>query len=257
VVLKLTERPRHATALAREAAAGGHDVVAVVGGDGTASECAEGLVGTECRLALVPSGTGNDLARALGIPRDLDAVAAAIAAGNSRPLDAWRLNDRVFICVAGVGFDAEVAAALGPSGRRVGGAMAYTIGVLSTLMRYRPREVCLRVDGAEFAGRVMMVALANGRYYGGGMKIAPQADLADGVLDVVVIQEISRLRFLRQFPRVFQGTHVADPAVKQFRGRAVTIEGDPTTCVMVDGEPCGTLPVRVTPAEAPLHVVVP
>src|SRR5439155_26434797 len=106
-------------------------------------------------------------------------------------------------------------------------------------------------------GRVMMVALANTPYYGGGMKIAPAADPSDGLLDVVLIQEVSRLRFLRQFPRVFRGTHLSDPAVKCFRGRTVTITGDADTRVMVDGEPCGTLPIRVTPAETRLSLVVP
>jgi YegS/Rv2252/BmrU family lipid kinase len=257
VTLALTERPRQASEQAREATESGYAVVAVVGGDGTISECAEGLLGSECRLAVVPCGTGNDLARALGLPSDPAAAAAAIHAGKSRDLDLWLLNDRVLVNVAGVGFDAEVAAALNRTGRRVGGTAGYLLGVLTALRRFRPRAIVLRVDETEFAGRVMMVALANGPYYGGGMKIAPAADPSDGLLDVVVIQELSRLRFLSQFPRVFRGTHVTDPAVKCYRGRTITITGDADTRVMVDGEPCGTLPVQVTPAPQPLNVIVP
>jgi YegS/Rv2252/BmrU family lipid kinase len=257
VTLARTQAARHATELARGATASGHEIVAAVGGDGTVSECAEWLIGAECALALVPAGTGNDLARALGVPGDVEAAAAAIHAGRCRPLDAWRLNDRCFINVAGVGFDAEAAATLGPSGRRIGGTLVYVAGVLATLMRYRPRGVRLCVDEIEFAGRVMMVALANAPYYGGGMKVAPDADPTDGLLDVVVVQAVSKLHFLRQFPRVFRGTHVTDPAVKLFRGRTVTLDGDRTTPVMLDGEPYGTLPVRVALAGTPLRMIVP
>jgi diacylglycerol kinase (ATP) len=257
VTLVLTERRRHATELARRAALGGQDAVAVVGGDGTVSECAEGLLGTECRLALVPAGTGNDLARGLGIPSEPAAVAEIIHAGRTRHLDVWRLNDRAFVNVAGVGFDAEVAARMAEPGHRVRGTAGYLLGVLSVLHCYRPRTIRLAVDETAFTGRVMMVALANAPYYGGGMKVAPAADPSDGLLDVIVIQEVSRLRFLRQFPRVFRGTHVTDPAVKQFRGRAVIIDGDPDTPVMVDGEPCGTLPARVECTDSPLSILVP
>jgi YegS/Rv2252/BmrU family lipid kinase len=256
VTLALTQRAGHATELAREAAASGQDVVAAVGGDGTISECAAGIVGTDCRLALVPAGTGNDLARGLRIPPGPEAAAASIDAGRTRRLDAWRLNDRVFVNVAGVGFDAEVAAAMSEPGHRLGGTTGYLLGVLAVLRRYRPRALRLRVDDTEFTGRVMMVALANAPFYGGGMQVAPTADPSDGLLDVIVIQEVSRLRFLAQFPRVFRGTHVTDPAVKQFRGRVLTIEGDADTHVMADGEPCGTLPVRVEATAAPLSVLV-
>jgi diacylglycerol kinase (ATP) len=257
VTFALTRNKGHGAELAREAGSSGHDVAAVVGGDGTISECAAGLAGGACGLALVPAGTGNDLARALGIGPGAEAAAAAIDAGRYRQLDLWRLNDWVLVNVAGVGFDAEVAARLSGSERRVGGSGAYLLAVLATLRRYRPRAIRMRVDEAEFSGRVMMVALANGPYYGGGMKVAPEADLSDGLLDVVVIQEVPLLRFLSQFPRVFRGTHVSDPAVKCYRGRSVTIDGDADTYVMVDGEPRGTLPVRVAPAGAALNVVVP
>jgi diacylglycerol kinase (ATP) len=252
----VTERVGHAVELTRVAAAGGQEVVAAVGGDGTVSECAAGLVGTACRLALVPAGTGNDLARGLGIPPDPEAAAAIIDRGCTRRLDAWRLNDQVFVNVAGVGFDAEVAASMREPGHRLGGTVGYILGVLAVLRRYRPRALRLRVDETECSGRAMMVVLANAPYYGGGMKVAPTADPSDGLLDVIVIQEVSRLRFLAQFPRVFRGTHVTDPAVKQFRGRVITIEGDGDTYVMADGEPCGTLPVRVEATASPLSVIV-
>lgn len=251
----LTERVGHAVELAREAVRDGQDVVAAVGGDGTVSECAAGLVGSACRLALVPAGTGNDLARGLGIRPDAEAAAALIDGGRTRRLDAWRLNDRLFVNVAGVGFDAEVAASMSQPGHRLGGTVGYILGVLAVLRRYRPRALRLHIDETQFTGRVMMVALANAPYYGGGMKVAPTADPSDGLLDVIVIQEVSRIRFLAQFPGVFRGTHVNDPAVKQFRGRILTIDGDTDTHVMVDGEPYGTLPVRVE-AAPPLSVLV-
>jgi len=154
----------------------------------------------------------------------------------------------------GVGFDAAVSVRINRRRRLTGGLGAYLAAVGQELIRYRPTRLALQVDGERWEGEVLLAAVANAQSYGAGMRIAPQAVLDDGLLDVVVVQALSRLAFLRAFPRVLRGTHLSHPAVLTWRGRRVTVETLTPQPVLVDGDvQCSTpLRVEVAPGRAQL-----
>ena len=246
--------------LARQAVAGGHDLIVAVGGDGQAAAVAAGLVGTDASFALLPAGSANDYARSLGMPRgNVAGAVGVIAAGRTARVDTLKVRvagrERHFLNVVGTGFDAAVA---GRAERipLLRGAGRYVLAIIAELPRFEAATVTLTVDGATRELRAMMVAIANGTSYGGGMRVAPTATLTSGVLEICVVGEVSKPEFLRAFPRVFRGTHVTHPAVTMLSGREVRIEADRPLRLIGDGEWFGELPATVTVDPASLSVVV-
>lgn len=246
--------------LARQAAADGHSLVIAVGGDGQAAAVAEGLVGTETTFALLPAGSANDYARTLGMPRgNVAAAVTQIAAGRTARVDTLRVRvtgrERHFLNVVGAGFDAVVA------GRAekipvLRGAGRYVVALVAELPRFKAATITLDIDGETRELRAMMVAIANGTSYGGGMRVAPMATLSSGQLEICVVGEVSKPDFLRAFPRVFRGTHVTHPAVTMLSGHQVSIAADRPLRLIGDGEWFGELPATVTVDPASLSVVV-
>ena len=261
--LEVTGRRGDAEALAADAAGAGHDRVVVIGGDGTVQEVVNGLLagGLPPELGIVPLGSGNDLARSLGLPAD-PASAWRIAIGReTRRLDVARARngsgaERWFASAGGVGFDAQVAAAMIDRRGWQAGRSGYLLTTLSELRRYANRRVTLDVDGTSSSHVALLVAIANGSYYGGGMRIAPDARADDGILDVCVVGDISRLTAIRQLPNLYRGTHVRHPQVSTHTGGTVTVDGEPETRIHLDGEPFGSLPLRVALTPGALDVAV-
>lgn len=249
-VLK-TEYPGHATELAREAALR-HSLVIAAGGDGTVGEVATGLIGTDATLGILPLGTGNDFARMVGSTGEI------LRTGVDASCDAirWSCGARTgfSLNIAGCGFDAVVADRINRGFRQLSGTTAYVVGVLDTLRTYRPAPIRLTVDGQSLETTVTLCAIANARYYGGGMKIAPDAQIDDGLLDVVLVEGVGRAEFLRAFPRVFKGTHLSHPKVRFLRGRRVRLETEPSLPVMSDGELIGTSPAEFEIVPSALRV---
>jgi diacylglycerol kinase (ATP) len=253
----LTDAPGHATQIAR--AAHNVDTVVCVGGDGTLNEVVDGLMrldaGLRPRLGMVPAGTGSDFARGLPLPRQPQAALAVIAAGHSRRINIGEaafmhnrmLITRHFVNIAGVGFDAEAVFAVSQGGK---GRLSYLLSVLRTLVRFRNKQVRLTL---HHTGQIKshtlegsMIAVCNGLYFGGGMRVAPNADPADGVFDVVALSAMSRLEFLMNFPRVYRGAHLTHPKVRVYRASEVRIEpvaptGEPVW-LEAEGELLGEVP---------------
>ncbi len=252
-----TTAPGTAGALAAEAAAQGADVVAAAGGDGTLGEVVNGLVGTGARLGLLPLGTGNDFARCLGIGTDLDLAVRTLFSGVPQPVDLGRAQDRWFINVAWCGFDAVVAERVNRGFRRLHGTAAYIAAVFQTLLTFRPAAMRLTLDGETRQERAMLCTIANSQSYGGGMRIAPDARIDDGLFDVCLLRETGRLEFLRAFPRVFRGTHVTHPKVMMLRARHIAIESDPPLPILIDGDVVGTTPVEFTLSPRAIEVLTP
>ena len=239
------------------------DAVVAVGGDGTVGACAAGLAdagpaggspvgsGVRAALGVVPAGGGNDAARSLGLPADDPLAAAGLLTGlRRRPADLATVAGRAYLNVAGAGFDSEVNRV---ANQRLGwarGRPRYVGAVLAQLVVGRTARFELVLDGRAQQVEGWLVAVANGPSYGGGMRVAPRASLADGLLDVVVIGAIGKLEFLRTFPKVFSGAHVEHPAVAVHRAARVDLDADRTLAVYADGEPAGTLPAtfEVRPA---------
>lgn len=269
-----TRAPRDATRIACEAARRGVGTIVSAGGDGTFSEVAAGVldsgVAGEVALGLLPLGSGGDLPRTLGIPRALDAALAILAAGCVRTIDAGRVESvglsgerrrGWFVNEASVGLSADVASHVDRMPKRLGGEVAFALGAARTILGYRGYRTCVRVDDKKVhEGGTSLVAVSNGRYFGGGMKIAPSAHVADGRLDVVVGPAFSRSRLLADLlPRLYRGTHVNDPRIDVHRGRVVEIEplADAAPApVEADGELLGTLPARFEIVPDALRVLV-
>ena len=233
-----------AEALAAAAVADGVAAVAALGGDGAAHAAVQAVAGTGTPLGVLPAGTGNDLALALGVPADPVQAAWALAqdlhAGAVRPVDATRTADRWWATVLCCGFDSAVTDRANRL-RWPRGPRRYDLAILAELAQLRPREVSLTVDGAGSQLEVTLVAVANTAWYGGGLRIAPGADPADGLLEVVVVGPVSRRELVRTRPRLAAGTHVDHPAVTVLRGREVALHGSGLV-TYADGEPVSPLP---------------
>jgi diacylglycerol kinase (ATP) len=247
----------HLCTEARRAAQEGVERLLVAGGDGTVHHAIRGLAGSECALAILPLGSGNDLAASLGLPAALDRAVALGLDGPIRRIDLASFGGVPFGCVAGVGFDSEVNR-YANSLRWLRGPLIYVWSVLRVLPGFRPVGVRLAYDGGEFSGQAMFVVFANAPRYGGGMRIAPAARLDDGLLEVVIVRALPRLKLLRVFPRVFSGTHTRFPEIDIVRTRRAEIALDRPLVAHGDGEPLlevGGRPVAVEVAPAGLRVV--
>lgn len=261
--LEVTRRPGDAERLAAEAPAAGHDRVIAVGGDGTVQEVVNGLLAGERppELGIVPLGSGNDLARSLRLPAEPATAWRAAIGRDTRALDVARARngdgtERWFASAGGIGFDAQVAAAMIERRGWQAGRAGYLFTTLVELRRFSNRRVVIRVDGRSATHDVLLVAIANGPFYGGGMRIAPDARADDGILDLCVVGDVSRMTAIRQLPNLYRGTHVDHPQVSVERGRTIEIDGDADTRIHLDGEPFGSLPLRVSIAPGALSVAV-
>jgi diacylglycerol kinase (ATP) len=245
-----TEYRGHARELAQRAATDGVERVVAIGGDGTISEVAGGLAHSHTALGIIPVGTGNDSARSLGIPRDPLAAARLAQTGNPRAIDLGEIATlqaaAYFVSVAGFGFDAAVASRVNRMPRLTGGTLPYVAGVLLTLWLYRAAHVRLKLDGRRVERALFLGAVANHARYGGGMQIVPHARADDGLLDLCLVRDLSRLEVLRLMPKLYSGGHVGNRAVELFSFRELTAEADTPVQAHADGELIGELPIRVS-----------
>lgn len=265
-----TRAPRDAERIAREGVRAGIERLVVAGGDGTASEVVTGLLeaglAKYAELAFLPLGTGGDLVRTLGVPRDLDAAIARIAGGRARAMDAGRVRftgrdgrerTTCFANVASFGVSGLVTETVNQTTKSLGGRLSFLAGTLRGIARHRASDVELRLDGREIhRGPLVLGTAANGRYFGSGMQVAPEAAPDDGLLDVVVIPGFSKLRLVRELPRLYRGTHLAVEGVSLHRGRRLDARAEPgAVWLEIDGEPLGTLPARIEVLPGALSVI--
>jgi YegS/Rv2252/BmrU family lipid kinase len=250
-----TTSMEHARELARDAHDAG-EIAAAMGGDGLTGAVAGVLHGSDGVLAVLPGGRGNDFARKLGIGPDPVAAVELIAAGHERRLDVALAGDQTFIGILSAGFDSDCNA-LANATRLPLGTFVYLYSALRTLAGWKPARWEVSVDGErhEFTGYT--VAVANSGVYGGGMWLAPDAELDDGLLDVVLIADTPKLRFVRNLGKVFRGTHVHEPELTFLRGREVTFAADRPFTAYADGDPVVDLPATVTVAPRSLRVLAP
>lgn len=220
----VTKRAGEAIALARDAAAKGVDTVVAVGGDGTVSEVMRGLFGTNAALGIVPAGTGNDVIKMLGIPKKpLDAM-ELILDRPARPVDVGKVNDRLFMNICGTGFDVCVLDGTERAKKIVRGMLPYLWGVLRAIFTFRPVEVTCSVEGEKpFTRRLLMIAVANGRFLGGGMEIAPDASPDDGLFDLVTVDAMPNWKMPFCLPKLVGGRVREIPGVRFQRCRRVTL----------------------------------
>jgi YegS/Rv2252/BmrU family lipid kinase len=251
-----TASQEHAREVAAEAGRAGDTVVAV-GGDGLVGTIAGELCESSSRLALVPAGRGNDFARVLRVPRDPRRAAEVARDGRERLLDVGEVDGASFVGNASLGIDSDVNQ-LANDTKFVRGNLVYLYATLRILPRWRHASFEVLVDGREHRLRGFTVAAANSGVYGGGMRVAPNARLDDGRLDVVMVSEHSKARFLlKGIPKLFRGSHLDDEAIGFDRGESVEVRADRPFTVFADGEPIARLPVTIKVRTRCLRVLVP
>ncbi|HZU18398.1 MAG TPA: diacylglycerol kinase family protein [Candidatus Dormibacteraeota bacterium] len=277
----MTSCPGEATRLAREAVRAGRPIVAAAGGDGTVHEVVNGFfegdepLPTRTRLGVVPAGTGGDFRRTLEVPLEPEAAAAVLRAGRSRRIDVGRLRCaapeggvvlRHFVNVADAGIGGEVVARVNRAGREGGllrrlpsGELTFLLASLLTLLAWRNRPMRVVADGEARELIAQQVVVANGRYFGGGMKVAPLARPDDGLLDVVIAGDLSWWDNLRGLGRVRRGTHldVPGPKILFTRARRVEVDSPEPVRVDADGEQPGSLPAVFEVVPGALEVICP
>jgi diacylglycerol kinase (ATP) len=251
--------------LARDGARAGHGLIVAVGGDGTVNEVVNGVTAAEgtplATFGAILTGRGRDACRNFGVPTRMADAVAALVTGRDATFDLGRVTwadgrRRYFLGAAGAGFDAAVAARAGSM--RARGTLPYLLAVLFTVRASRPQPATVRVDGALMWQTPLTAAIvANARYFGGGMRIAPDADPTDGAVDVVVLGALGRLEMLRWLPTIYTGRHLRNPRVVTRRAAAVAIEAPVALPTQVDGEVGGTTPVTIDVVPAALRLRLP
>ncbi len=225
------------TARARRAVAEGVERLVVAGGDGSMHLAVQALAGSECALAVVPCGRGDDLAGSIGVPDEFGAALDIALDGDARTIDLGRVGERWFVLYGGGGFDAACTRTAAGQPRWWPDDLTYSIAVLRTVRTFRPPLVAVEWAGGSWEGEAMFVTACNAPRFGGGMQIAPGADLADGVLELVIVRALSKRRLLFQvFPRVFSGNHVHHPAVRIHRTPWARVRFAEQQIVGCDGE---------------------
>jgi YegS/Rv2252/BmrU family lipid kinase len=267
-----TERRGHATQLARAAIDAGYELIVAVGGDGTLNEVVNGMVTQDGKavnpnaaLGVISSGTGSDFVRTANIPRDMLLAARHLArATQNIPLDLgtimYRLEGkpaaRHFANVTGMGFDAQVIARLERGGKRGGGTIPYYSALLATISNFHNLDLTLTIDGKTVRGKMNPIVVCNGKYFGGGMMIGPNATLNDGKFHVVFAHDLSALELLLATPKLYNGTILTHPKVIEYVAESVMVESQQPVQIQADGELIGEGPAtfRILPAALKLRM---
>jgi YegS/Rv2252/BmrU family lipid kinase len=253
-----TQAPGEGARVAAEAAQAGFARILAIGGDGTLHEVANGAAGTALAVGVLPFGTGNDFARTAGLLLRPDRLLAALAGGRQRPVDLGHVHAAFYVNVAGVGFDAEVARIVNSLQRKAGGTLPYLVTAVRLAFSYDPPPLEVLLDGVpDNASPRLLVAVGNAAAYGGGMQVCPGAQVDDGALDALLVGPVRGWGTLGLLPRVFRGTHVADPRVRLQRAFQVEIRGPRETAVHADGEIVGGLPATFSVRPRALNLWVP
>ncbi|MCX7709545.1 MAG: diacylglycerol kinase family lipid kinase [Clostridia bacterium] len=234
----VTEGPGHATEIARMQVSRRVERIYSVGGDGTLNEVLNGMAGSQSSLGIIPSGSGNDFIKSIRNPVNLQNILSETIEGEEMHIDLGRLNDRYFVNIASMGFDAEVV----HNARRfkripgVSGSFAYVLGIIFTAFSYRGNLLDLVIDGQRMNMNTLLVAIANGKYYGGGMMPAPEAIIDDGEFEICTIKNLNILKILSCFPKLMKGTHGEIKEVSFHTGKSVAIRCRNPVVMNIDGE---------------------
>ena len=263
-----SERQGHLAELAREAALDGAELLVVVGGDGSVNEVVNGLagLGRQPEVAVVPRGTGWDFSRTFGIPRKIDDAVQIALQGDVRTIDlgrasyrAWDGSDATawFANVASAGMSGAIAKRANETTKALGGKASYLWATFAVFSGWEATEIEVAVDGERRAGPMFDVVVANGRFFGGGLEICPEAEPDDGLFDVLTIGDVTKRDLVQTMPRMYRGTHLPHPKAELLRGSSVTVKSETPLPIELDGEQPGTTPVTFEVAAGALRLRVP
>lgn len=237
-IIEITKYPGHAAKIASDCSSEQPCRIYSVGGDGTLNEVLNGMAGSGSFLAVIPSGSGNDFIKNILQDNDLKNIIERTAKGNAKLIDVAKINDRYFINIASLGFDAQVAHKTGHFKKipLISGKMAYILGILTTIMQRKTNILEICIDGACIKADTLLIAIGNGRFYGGGMLALPEAEITDGMFDICLVDSISRMKILRLFPLYMKGLHGKINEVHFYKGKRVEIRSASPIAMNSDGE---------------------
>lgn len=255
----VTEKKGHATELARKATSSGCGRIYSVGGDGTLNEVLNGMIHSSYSLGIIPKGSGNDFIKTFWPDANPDISIGQIIEGTPKTIDCAKANDTYFINVASVGFDAEVAdnTKLFKKIPLMKGSLAYILSLFYTLARLKPYTIKYEMNEQQGCSDYMLIAICNGRYYGGGFIPAPKADLNDGILDICQVQYLKRRVVFKCFPKLRDGTHGTLDAVTMDRTGKIHLQSEQELCLNLDGEISKTKDLLIEVCPASLQVLIP
>jgi YegS/Rv2252/BmrU family lipid kinase len=261
-----SSHPGHLIEQAREAVDGGAKLVVAVGGDGSLNEVVNGIAGRDVDLAMIPLGTGMDFGRTYGIPTKFDDAVRVALEGETRTIDAGRVEYRTwegtdavrwFANVGSVGMSGAVAQRANGMSKVLGGKVTFFYALTRVFLEWENTDVRVTLDEGERRGRMHDVIVANGVWHGGGMMLAPDAAPDDGLFDVVLIGDVSRVDFMTTAPKIYKGKHVTHPKVEVLRSARVAVDADEHLPIEVEGEQVGTTPATFSVVRGALRVRVP
>jgi YegS/Rv2252/BmrU family lipid kinase len=269
---RVTSRRGEASDLTRSALADGYRTIVAVGGDGTLNEVANGFfdgdrrLGQGARLGLISRGTGCDFIRTVGVPKEEEAAIEVLRTGHTRRVDVGRAvftgHDgreavRYFVNIAGLGLDGETVDRVNRTTKALGGFFSFLWGTLATIATYRNKDIEIVIDGGRpVKERMTLVVVANGQYFGGGMRIAPEAAVDDGLFDICTLGDCSRPELVGSLRKVYKGAHTTHPKIRFYRGKEVTVRSPDRVLLDIDGEQPGLADVTFTVLPGVLDVIV-
>ncbi len=243
--------------LAKAALDAGERCIVAVGGDGTTQEVAAALKGSDAVMGLLPFGTGNDFARAAGLHKDVNAAVRTLLDANIRNIDTGEANGRLFMNVAGFGFDVDVVLYTEKYKKKYNGMLPYMLGILQAALHLKRRRVTLTLpDGSVRNTTALLVNACNGVCFAGGIKLAPNASAFDGLLDVCIVKGISLPQFLWLLPRYVKGKHLNSPHIEYFKAERLEVQSDPDSLLDLDGELIGETPASFLAHKGALKFIV-
>ena len=264
----ITEAPGHAIELAKSAVNKGYKLVVSVGGDGTINEIVNGIYATgdmkDVELGIIGTGTGSDYIRTIGVSKYyqeschhlMNPMKKSVDLGMVEFTENGQPAKRIFANFAGLGFDAEVVKATTKKFKNFGGKPAYLMGLLSTFTTYQNRQIQITINGQTETNKVCTIVMSNGKYGGGSMLLAPNADPCDGLFDVIIIGDVTKPDLLRSLPRIYKGTHLTHPKVTVKRTNMITISSDDPMAIQADGDLLGEAPARFSVLPSALNILV-
>ncbi len=252
----LTQYPEHATTLAREALKSGFTTILSVGGDGTLNEVANGFfesgspINENARLAVFSRGTGCDFIRSIGLKKEIEPVIEMLKRNTPMYCDIGKvryqkyekgLEDRYFLNISDLGIGGETTYRVNKSSKALKGFLSFAMGALSAIAAYHNRIFEIVIDDRiQIKARLNSVIVANGRYFGGGMEVAPDALLDDGLFDIIVFGDLSKLEVLKSFPLIYKGAHMSHSKLRHYRGKHIKVTCQEAALIEIDGEQPGT-----------------
>lgn len=254
--IKISKFEGDATQIAKDNALAYTDIISV-GGDGTLTEIIDALGDFKGALGILPAGTGNDFARSIDLPKEPQECLEIIKSGQTKSVDLPSLNDHHFINVASFGIDGGVIRDTDKIKKHIPGTPAYILGSLKNIIAFKPYKVSIKIDEKKLEREIVLIAVGNGKYFGGGMKVTPEAEIDDGLLDVVLANKTRKSKLVKLFSQLFNGNHMGDKIVEHYKCKEFSIESEAGILINKDGNLVGEVPAKISIGLKKINIIIP